>query len=181
MPSLVDKITAIAQALTAAELPHAFGGALALAYYATPRTTQDIDINIFVTIDQQDLVRASLAPLGIGGWPSRSTVERDGQYRARWEETPIDVFLNTLRLHEEMRRERRRVPFGSSEIWILAPEHLAICKAMFNRAKDWIDLAEMTLTGSVDLREVRSWLADHLEADDPRIIALDALLEPPAP
>jgi hypothetical protein len=44
--SLPEKIVAIDEAL--AEIPHAFGGALALAYYAEPRATVDIDINVFI-------------------------------------------------------------------------------------------------------------------------------------
>ena len=31
-----------------AKIPHAFGGALALAYYAEPRATIDIDLNLFI-------------------------------------------------------------------------------------------------------------------------------------
>jgi len=44
-PSLPEKVVAIDSALTG--LPHAFGGALALAYYAEPRATVDIDVNVF--------------------------------------------------------------------------------------------------------------------------------------
>ena len=43
-----EKIVAIERALVDAAIPHAFGGANALAYYATPRATADIDLNVFV-------------------------------------------------------------------------------------------------------------------------------------
>ena len=43
---LDEKIVAIGRALEAADIPHAFGGAQALAYYATPRATHDIDLNV---------------------------------------------------------------------------------------------------------------------------------------
>ena len=44
--SLADKIVAIHQALDAAQLPHAFGGALALAWCTQrARGTIDIDVN----------------------------------------------------------------------------------------------------------------------------------------
>jgi hypothetical protein len=45
-PSLPEKILAIERALT--DVPHAFGGALALAYHAEPRATIDIDLNVFL-------------------------------------------------------------------------------------------------------------------------------------
>ena len=41
--------------------PHAFGGALALAYYAEPAATIDIDLNVFVAVDRFDDVAAPLA------------------------------------------------------------------------------------------------------------------------
>src|SRR5262249_14713784 len=44
--SLPERILAIDRALVA--VPHAFGGALALAYYAEPRATVDIDLNVFL-------------------------------------------------------------------------------------------------------------------------------------
>src|SRR5712692_7146229 len=53
-PDLPHKITAIAAALSAAQLDFAFGGALALAYYAEPRTTVDIDINVFLPPEEHD-------------------------------------------------------------------------------------------------------------------------------
>ena len=43
-----EKIVAIEGALALADIPHAFGGANALAYYGTPRATADIDLNVFV-------------------------------------------------------------------------------------------------------------------------------------
>jgi hypothetical protein len=45
---LDEKILAVGDALSRAGIPHAFGGALALAYYATPRATIDIDLNVFL-------------------------------------------------------------------------------------------------------------------------------------
>ena len=45
-------------------IPHAFGGALALAYYAEPRATIDIDLNVFVPPDQFPAVAAPLVALG---------------------------------------------------------------------------------------------------------------------
>ena len=43
-----EKIVAIEAALAAANIPHAFGGANALAYYGTPRATADIDLNVVI-------------------------------------------------------------------------------------------------------------------------------------
>ena len=47
--NLADRLVAIHEALDAGGVPHAFGGALALAWRtARPRATIDIDVNLFV-------------------------------------------------------------------------------------------------------------------------------------
>src|SRR6185295_6284205 len=68
-PSLPDKVVALHHALARAGVAHAFGGALALAYYAEPRTTVDVDVNVFVTVDHADDVAAALGPLGVDTTP----------------------------------------------------------------------------------------------------------------
>ena len=45
--------------------PHAFGGALALAYHAEPRATVDIDLNVFIPVERADEVLAPLGRLGV--------------------------------------------------------------------------------------------------------------------
>src|SRR4029079_9320585 len=50
--NLAERIVALDEAL--ADVPHAFGGALALAYYAEPRATVDIDLNLFVPATDYD-------------------------------------------------------------------------------------------------------------------------------
>jgi hypothetical protein len=47
--TLVEKVLALSEALTAAGVAHAFGGAIALAYWTEdPRGTRDVDVNAFV-------------------------------------------------------------------------------------------------------------------------------------
>ena len=58
MPTLPERVVALDGAL--ARFPHAFGGALALAYYAEPRATIDIDLNVFVPADRYTDVAAPL-------------------------------------------------------------------------------------------------------------------------
>ena len=48
--TLTERIVALHAALHGADIPHAFGGALALAFCtAEPRGTQDIDVNVFLS------------------------------------------------------------------------------------------------------------------------------------
>jgi hypothetical protein len=168
-PSLPEKIVAIHEQFTRARTPHAFGGALALAYYAEPRATIDIDVNVFVKPSDYPAVEQTLAWLGVKDGASPEVVQRDGQCRLRWGHTPIDLFFAYDELHEAMRRMIRKEPFAETTIPVLAPEHLLVCKAVFNRPKDWLDIEQMLVcVEELDAREVGMWLERILGADDPR-------------
>ncbi len=160
---------AIHEQLAQAEIPHAFGGALALAYYAEPRATIDIDLNLFVAPSSYPDIARYLARIGVGDGVDLQVVERDGQCRLRWGNTPIDLFFAYDALHDAMRRASRNEPFGQTKIPILAPEHLLVCKAIFNRSKDWLDIEQMLVcVDDLDLVEVCTWLDRIVGADDPR-------------
>ncbi len=128
--TLAQKILAIDAAL--AEIAHAFGGALALAYYAEPRATIDVDLNVFVPTTRFDTVAAPLVALGVGADdPSVAELaRRDGQVRVMWDATPIDLFFAYDAFHDAAGAARRIVPFADRSIPILAPEHLVVCKAV---------------------------------------------------
>jgi hypothetical protein len=176
-PPLPDKVIAIHEALQVARVPHALGGALALAYYATPRATIDIDLNVFVPAKRWREVIDALAPLGVATAGLDSTaLERDGQCRLWWGDNAVDLFFSYDPLHEEMRKETRRVPFGGTTVQILAPEHLAVCKAMFDRRKDWLDIQQMLIaTDGLELAEVERWLERMVGKEDPRLQRLAEL------
>lgn len=161
---------AIHRQLDAAKIPHAIGGALALAYYAEPRVTVDIDVNVFLATDHWPRVREALGPLGVDVTLDLAVLERDGQVRLWWGRNAVDLFFANDEFHAEMQRGARRVPFGQDTLSILSPEHLAICKAMFDRPKDWLDVEQMLIaTDPIDLAEIERQLERLVGADDPRI------------
>jgi hypothetical protein len=166
---LVEKIERIHRSMTRARVPHAFGGAVALAYYATPRTTIDVDVNVFVPTREYGSIVRLLSRLDVDRFPDEATAVRDGQVRAWWGRNPIDLFFSYDPVHDAMRDATRTVPFGKGTIPILAPEHLLVAKAVFNRSKDWIDIEQMLIAvGDLDLREVDRWLDHLVGTDDPR-------------
>jgi hypothetical protein len=175
--TLAERITLIDGAL--AEFPHAFGGALALAYYADPRATVDIDVNIFVPASEYERVATKLAVLGVEADTPQSLelVNRDGQVRVFWDETPIDMFFSYDAFHDAAAAARRTVPFANAAIQVLSPEHLMVCKVVFNRPKDWIDLDAM-LAGGVDIDpgEVIRWVTRIVGDEDARFTRVVALL-----
>jgi hypothetical protein len=173
-PSLPDKVVALHDALEHGHIAHAFGGALALAYYAEPRTTVDVDLNVFVTADHADEIAAVLGPLGVDTTSlAGTTPARDGQVRCRWGRTPIDLFFSYDALHDAMRANTQSVPFGSDTIPILGPEHLVVCKAVFNRPKDWLDIEQVLATvDGFDSVDAVTELERVVGTDDPRATRL---------
>jgi hypothetical protein len=169
------KVVALHEALRNAELPHAFGGALALAYYAEPRPTADIDLNVFVAPPEWPRVREALRPLSI-----ELDAEPDGdQIRLPWDSTEVHVFLSSDPLHEAMADCTREVPLGGSVVPIVAAEHLVIRKAMLNRDKDWQDIeAILSATDPLDVAEIKAWLEQMTAAGDPRSARLLSLVSP---
>lgn len=149
---IAGKVLALHAALEGARLPHAFGGAFALAYCTRdPRGTKDIDVNVFIGIGRiGELVAALPRPITVTG-EERAALGRDGQVRLWWDGTPVDLFLSTHPFHDHAEASTRRVPFaGVEELPILSCSDLAVFKAFFARAKDAVDVAEMVLAGAVD-------------------------------
>ncbi len=179
MTGLPAKIVAIHGALEHAGLPHAFGGALALAWCTErARGTIDIDLNVFVDVGRAGHVLASL-PEGVRWSPEDiGRIEQDGQVRLWWESTPVDVFLNTTEFHARVADRSRRELFAGMEVPFLSCSDLAVFKAFFNRTKDWADLEEMVAVGSLDVDRTLGVLVRYLGAEDGRVERLRSLSGP---
>jgi hypothetical protein len=174
--SLPEKIVELHQALDHAALPHAFGGALALAWCTQrARGTIDIDVNVFVDDEQTSSVLAAL-PAGVR-WQDddRSRLERDGQARLWWDTTPVDLFLNTTPFHTQVGDRTRVEVLAGVPLPFLSCLDLAVFKAFFDRTKDWADLEEMAAAGTLDADHVAGILLRYLGPDDHRIVRLQGL------
>jgi len=175
-PELVEKLLAIHRALKGHSLPHAFGGAIALAYCVEePRGTRDLDLNIF--IDAKDAARA-LGALPKGVRVSRDdieTVEREGQTRLFWDGVPVDVFLNNLPLHEEVANGVLWVPLGDEQIPVLDCASLVVFKSLFNRARDWGDIEEVAEAAPSDVTAAAETVATLVGENDPSYKRLAAI------
>ena len=141
---LVSLIVAVHHQLDDASLPHAFGGALALAYVAVPRGTVDIDVNVFVGTEELDRVDDALEHLGYRRYEPGTDTAGLGGVRLvhEVEPFPVDVFPS---LDDRYRNAERRVahhPFGpdSERLPFLSAEDLAVFKLSFGRPQDWVDL-----------------------------------------
>jgi hypothetical protein len=94
-----------------------------------------------------------------------------------WESTPIDLFFAYDPFHDAAARARRTVPFAGETIEVLAPEHLIVCKVVFNRPKDWVDIDAMLETDlALDGAEVLRWVGRIAGDTDPRFDRIAGLL-----
>jgi len=178
-PSLPQKVVAIHRCLQQVE--HSFGGALALAYYAEPRATHDIDLNLFVGADRAVAVMDSLGAVGVeADGPAVERLVRDGQGRVWFGRTPIDLFFAYDPFHDAARAGSRPVPFLDTEIPILSATHLTVCKAVFDRPKDWVDIdAMLALDAPIDAGEALRWVGRIAGDADRRFDRLAAVLSTP--
>jgi hypothetical protein len=173
---LLGKVLALHDALEVAGLPHAFGGALALAWcVGNPRGTADIDLNVLVPVEEVAVLLAALPAAMTASEAARQQLVRDGQARVWWDRTPVDLFLNTTEFHEGLAARVRHEDVAGIQLPVLDCSDLAVFKAFSSRGKDWVDLGDMLLAKTVEVDGVLGTLVRHLGGDDPRIERLRAL------
>jgi hypothetical protein len=170
--TLDEKVVALGATLREHDVPFAFGGALALAYYAVPRATIDVDLNVFVEPAAIDRIRKAFASLGVAvSSANKRAALKNGQVRLRWGPSPVDVFFAYDKFHFNAAQRIRVVRFGADKIPILAAEDLMTCKVVFDRRKDWLDIEQMLLlnAGAIDIDDARRWIVAIVGADDARL------------
>lgn len=166
----VDLMVRAHEALDSAGMRHAFGGALALAWCVEDaRGTQDIDLNIFVPVDDLGRVLEVLPDDIEVSDRARMLLKRDGQARLWWSRIPLDLFLTNDSFHEAVAERVSQREFADRSMPFLACEDLAVFKAFFDRDKDWIDIRDMMIAGCVDEAELGGTLAYLLGTDDFRL------------
>ncbi len=176
-----ERIQALSTALSAAQVPHAFGGAIALLYCGEPRGTIDIDVNLFVGESEAASILPLLESLGVSvdRTSALQAITRDGQVRLDWAGTPLDLVFSYDALHDSCRARTKQVDFLGARIAVLSAEDLVVFKVLFDRRKDWADIEQVLVAGrdSFDSGYVRSWLSRVIGPDDARSQTFQALLE----
>lgn len=172
--SLAQRVLELHEALAGRGIDHAFGGAIALAYWTEePRGTRDIDLNVFMPAADPE---PALAALPEGVQQPKGTAEeikKKGQIRLWWDETPIDLFFDYAPIHHEAARDRRTVPFEGTKIPVLGPLELAAFKVMFDRTRDWGDIEEMFAAGALDADRLHQAITEMVGPDDERHARID--------
>jgi hypothetical protein len=176
MRPILDVIVELHEGLDAAGMHHAFGGAFALLWCTgEPRTTVDIDLNIFVPPTETQRVLDAL-PEGIVATDDEvSQLMTTGQCRLMFEGIPVDLFLDTTPFHDDLRLHISEHQLVNRNLPFLGCNDLAVFKIFFNRRKDWADIEEMLRAGRLDVAYVSGILGEYLGPDDERIRELHAI------
>ena len=178
MSRLGKRLLGIHAALDKAALPHAFGGAIALAYCTQePRGTRDLDVNIFVGPERAEEV-FDVLPRGVTVTAAqRKAVRSDAQVRVFWYDTPLGLFFDAHDFHRDIAKDVQHVPFEGTTIPVLGCEALVIFKAMYNRTRDWADIEAVLEAGAVDCARALDKLRSLLKETDPAVVRLAALCD----
>ncbi len=176
MRPILDAIVELHDGLDGAGIHHAFGGAFALLWCTgEPRTTVDIDLNIFVAPSETPRVLEALPEAMVATEQEASELKTDGQCRLMFDGIPVDIFLDTTPFHDDLRLHVQEHRLVDRNLPFLGCNDLAVFKAFFNRRKDWADIEEMLRAERLDVAYVTGVLTEYLGPDDERIRELLAI------
>jgi hypothetical protein len=165
--SFSDLLVLLHQELSAANVDHAFGGALALAFHVVrARATEDIDLSVSASSKKvSDVFRA--LPAGVkGDGRSVKIAETTGAVKLRWfRGISVNLFFPTndfLRLALNRAETHRYQGVG---LPFITATDLTVLKATFNRGtdiggkeKDWLDIRMMLEAGTPDVKDAMAWI-----------------------
>lgn len=176
---VLERAVDVHRRLERAGIPHAIGGALALAYHVSQaRATNDIDLNVSANPKQPARVFELLPADVPWGAADVAAVRRDGQVRLLWPvpdggpAIPLDLFFPQHALHQAIDARAELVPMLDASVPILSATDLLVFKALFDRRKDWADIEELLRFGKPDVDEARRWLVKIIGAEDRRLTTL---------
>lgn len=184
IPVLVAQVSATLEVL---DIAHAFGGALALAYYAEPRGTIDVDVNVFAPVASAAPVVAAFEQMDLrAAEPPERWLPLAGVRLVRAaDQATVDLFFSLDEAYDEICSRTRNFPFGPDrkELPFLSAEDLSLFKLSFGRPKDWVDLRSLCAAQpGLDVAYIeRQLLALRGPTMHPRIVRLRALLRDAAP
>jgi hypothetical protein len=163
----------IAHALDVRKTDYALGGAIALGYWGQPRGTMDVDLTLFLSIDQPSVVVWELQEIGCEVQSARAiaSLQEHGFCTATFSSCRVDIFVPTIPFYEQAKARRRRVQLGDQQVLIWDAETLSVFKMMFFRPRDFIDLQQvLRMQGSHFDREwVHEQLLEIYGSRDPRL------------
>ena len=164
MTTELEVLGLVSDRLSANGLPFMLTGSFALAYYATPRMTRDLDI--VVALNESDvgaLVAAFEPDFYIDADAARTAVLSEGMFNLMHLESGVKVDLIILKSSEFRQVEfARRWPVAIAGVrtWIVSCEDLILSKLVWalesNSELQRRDIHQL-LAGVIDLDYIHKW------------------------
>lgn len=169
----------LAARLEAANCEYALGGAIALGFWSEPRGTLDVDVTLYLPVDDPRRCTTLLEQIGCVFDRERTeTMLAEHTFcQVQFLGMRLDVFLPMSSFYELAKARRREVPMGRRRAYIWDAETLCVFKMMFFRLKDFVDIQSMLRSQgpSLDRDWIRSALLELYGKWDPRIGQWDEL------
>lgn len=168
-----------AVALQRARIPYAIGGAIAYGFFGAARGTYDVDLNLFIDGEQAGTALDALIAVGldIDRSLALTTAAERGDARGQFRGLPVDLFFNSIPVHERAAKRAVRVVLHGENVQVLSPEDTAVFKMLFFRGKDLVDVERLcaTMGANLDATYVRAALVETVGTDDYRVLKWDEL------
>jgi hypothetical protein len=163
----------LAARLEAVGCEYALGGAIALGFWAEARGTLDVDVTLYLPIDDPSGCMQLLEQMGCQFDRRRTedTLKEHSFCQVEFLGLRLDVFLPMVAFYEAAKARRREVPLGAGRAYIWDAETLCVFKMMFFRQKDLVDVQSILRSqgASLDQEWVEKSLLELYGTRDPRI------------
>ena len=173
VPGVVEVARRLASSLDALGCEYAFGGAIALGFWTSPRGTLDVDITLFLPVDQPSACIRVLQQIGceVNASVATQSLVEHAYCQVALAGRRVDVFLPLIPFYEEARQRRKIVPLVEQPIFIWDAATLCVFKMMFFRRKDIADVEQILQThlAPADREWVLEKLMDLYGGRDPRV------------
>jgi hypothetical protein len=164
MTTELDVLAIVGDRLTARGVPFMLTGSFAMAHYATPRMTRDIDIVAALRpLDVPQVVTAFSGDFYIDADAALAAVTSERLFNLMHYGSGIKIDLIVRKSSEYRLLEfsrRRRVALGTIDTWIVSREDLVLSKLVWARdSASELQLRDVKqlLAGSVDTDYLREW------------------------
>jgi hypothetical protein len=163
----------LAARLEAAGCAYALGGAISLGFWAEPRGTLDVDVTVYLPLDEPLRCIRLLQAIGcqLDERRTEQMLTEHSFCQVQLLGLRLDVFLPMSPFYEAAKERRREVPIGSRRAFIWDAETLCVFKMMFFRQKDLVDVQSILRSqgASLDREWVEKSLLGLYGQRDPRI------------
>ena len=136
MNDQLEFVKLIADRLDGAAIPYMLTGSVAMAHYAEPRMTRDVDLVVECPPDQSDrLISLFSGDCYVDDKTARDAIRSQGMFNIihnTWA-VKADFIIRKGQPYREAEFERRRsISVEGSKLWIVAPEDLILSKLVWS-------------------------------------------------